>query len=400
MPRKKLPRISNRRELFDYLEEQMNRSYRQLQGSGKLENESNFIKTFLLEFDWQPNQLRDSEVNFLANSLTIPATKRKNDTPCVPEISRTSEEGFYLVSWQRSRTTPSHLYLDTITDLGRRFWIGYSLSEATELDAVMNRLSLSQPAFDRVWLWPDFLRKTQQRGEFRGFGLDYDYRKFEIQGGTTDSTNYFKVQLWGGPETEDALDFFSKQNARRTVLSKIRMKYWQDPEERYTHFSVEDLKYDGKLTTRGTSFAAHQTLVSDLREQYSEKIREIEENHVIRATGEEFEDGIAGEPIFFNLGEDRIEDLDSFCEVLFSGYLPFRLWGLPEPTLFGDQGRIVSAVDLHNGGRLSFEIYPDVICMYLYHGACGNSAARFFTNLQHTFSQRVTAEDNSGNSIF
>src|SRR4051794_11987203 len=82
--------------------------------------------------------------------------------------------------------------------------------------------------------------------------------------------------------------------------------------------------------------------------------------------------GLDGDPIFFNLSEAPIENLDAFCSVVFSGHLPFRLWGVPRHTTYGDDGRLVSAVDLHTGSRLFFEVYPDVISMYLYPGSCGN----------------------------
>ena len=104
--------------------------------------------------------------------------------------------------------------------------------------------------------------------------------------------------------------------------------------------------------------------------------------------------------MFFNLERQPIENLDTFCEVVFSGTQPFRLWGLPETTPAGDDGRWVSAVDLHTGSRLFFEVYPDVVLLYLYPGACGNTAARFFTNMQHTFGRLIEGEDNAGLGIF
>jgi hypothetical protein len=387
------PTISSRRNLFDYLEEQMNRSYRQVLDSGRLETDSTYIKTFLVEFDWPADVHADDEVTYLTNALTVTPSKR-DENPLIPSVSETHEEGFYIVVWHRQSRNPLYVYLDTISDPLRRFWLAYSLSDARDLDTVLDRLSTSQSAFDRVWLWPDVLEKTQKQGEFRGIGFDYDYRRFQLEEGEVDSTDYFKLQMWGGPDTEKILRFMREEFTRKAVLSKVRMKYWDVPEER-ERFALEDIKYNGKFTTRGTSFSAHQSLVSSLRVSYSEKIHEIESNHTIR-TQPDTNSGIQGDPIFFNLSQAPIENLDTFCNVVFSGHLPFRLWGVPRLTPHGEEGRLISAVDLHTGSKLFFEVYPDTISMYLYPGSCGNTVARFFTNLQHTFSRLVIGENNEG----
>ena len=48
MLKKNDPQINNRRDLFDYYEEHMNKTYRQILNSGHLEGDTNVLKTYLL----------------------------------------------------------------------------------------------------------------------------------------------------------------------------------------------------------------------------------------------------------------------------------------------------------------------------------------------------------------
>lgn len=60
----------------------------------------------------------------------------------------------------------------------------------------------------------------------------------------------------------------------------------------------------------------------------------------------------------------------------------------------------MSAVELHIGSKLFFEVYRDVIYLYLYPEACGNTVARCYTNLQHTFGHAVKWGDVDAGIVF
>lgn len=374
----------------------MSKSYRQVLDHRRLDNDSTYLKTFLLEFDWPSGDFGGTESDFLRGMLTVPPT-RTGDSPSVPRVCSTDEEGFYSLVWEGLRS-PVHIFFDTATDPKRRFWIAYSMSPVSEVDRLLDRLSSVKAPIDRVWLWPDLLATIQEKGEFRGIGTDYDHRPFQPRG---DSTEYLKLQIYGGPKSHEILQLISQQPEfkRLAVLSKIRMKYY-DVVEDIDRFSLEDIKYNGKFTTRGTSFDTHQSLVTDLRATYAQTIESIEAHHTIKAFDPECPSVIEGQPIFFSLDGHSINDLDSFCSTVFCGYLPFRLLGLVGLGPASNDCRLVSAVDAHTGSKLFFEIYPDLIMMYLYPGACGNTVARFYTNLQQTLGSVVRGEDNEGNTIF
>lgn len=398
MARQSQPELTSRRELFDYLEERMNASYHQLLGNRKLDKESTALKTYLLENTWNPLSLGTNEVSYLTSALSIPpSVSPKRRLTGTPRVMETDERGFYTITWPEAGNAP-RLYLDTVSDPSRRFWVGYSLSDSTEIDSVLDKLANSQASFDRVWLWPHLLTETQALGDFRGVGIEYDYRRFDLQSKEADSQDYLSIQLWGGAETKEIIDAIATNPKfqRKLVISKVRMKYHDASD--YARFVIEDLKYNGKLTTKGTSFSTHQYLTKRLRDTYASKITQIEKDHTNSDTS--FSGSGFREPIFFDFSQNLIVDIDRFCEVVFSGYQPFRLWGVPEPTRHGQLGRSVSAVDLHTGSRLYFEVYSDVVLMGLLEGACGNTVARFFTNIQQTFSQLVTAQDGNGYNIF
>jgi hypothetical protein len=72
--------------------------------------------------------------------------------------------------------------------------------------------------------------------------------------------------------------------------------------------------------------------------------------------------------------------------------------GLPIKT--GERSFRVSAIDLHVGRRMSFELSPEFMRVYLAPGGCGNSLARLYTNLQHHYNSQVEAIDGSEELAF
>lgn len=374
----------------------MGGSYDQMIRTRRLENESAFVKTYLLEYTWPNSTDNVDEVSLLQETL---AWRRGANRPAVkPLVRETLEQGFYQVDWHGRNGGIVRVYLDTSSDPSRRFWIGYSLTNATDLDEAVHRVASHQPVVDRVWLWPKLLTQVLDRGDFRGIGLDYDFRRFDPSSSPGESTDYLKMQVWGGSRIKEILHLLAERGfGHQLAIAKVRLKYRSHDD---VGFAIEDVKYNGKFTTRGTSFDAHQEIVAYVRREYANTITGIEKRFTIRDIIDGGLGGIDGEPILFDLSKRTIDDLDAFCDVVFAGSLPFRLWGRPRPTDFGDEGRLVSAVDLHTGSKLFFEIYADRIAMYLHAGACGNTVARFFTNLQHTLGSLIEAEADNGDAVF
>jgi hypothetical protein len=371
----------------------MNQAYRRYAETGE---SNSLVKTFLIEYDrGAPGGAMSKEM--VCSALTIPATS-KTGMPWVPDVIQTEETGFFVATW--GGLDGVRIFIDSAAESDGRFWTCYSLSDADRLDLYFDRLAYLQPKLDRIWLWPAMLSSIQELGEFRGVGIDYDKRRIEKRLDGRDSANYFKFQIWGGPETKHFLQIAQHHGdfRQQAVLSKIRMKYGAS--EGAEGFTLEDIKYNGKFTARGTDIYAHQHLVSEVRTRYKAKIAEIEDRHAISHAIEGTSYGVKGEPVFFNLSSCPIENLDAFSDVVFSGGPPFHLWGLVDTLGSKDTGRVVHAVDMHTGSKLFFEVYPDIVTMYLYAGGCGNTVVRFFINLQRMFGAMIRGEDNDSRDIF
>lgn len=70
--------VENREELYSYLEGKMRHSYEQLRGKGEVESGTSFVKSFLLECDWKPQQLgRRDEKSYLCDLLSVQAEGKK-----------------------------------------------------------------------------------------------------------------------------------------------------------------------------------------------------------------------------------------------------------------------------------------------------------------------------------
>ncbi len=213
----------------------------------------------------------------------------------------------------------------------------------------------------------------------------------------SEQADYLKMQLWGGDDALQMMNVIKSQDqfAGKVVVSKFRLKY--NIEDSPENFVLEEVKFNGKLSCRGTSFAVHQNLVSRLRSLYKKAVSSIESKYVLSCSKHGGCMTFNGEPIFF-LMTKPIGDIDAFCAAVFSGSFPFRLWGAPSGTL--NDGIRISAVDLHTGSTIIFEIYRDEIAMYLHQGACGNTVTRFFTNLQRTIGGEIRVVDNNESEVF
>jgi hypothetical protein len=177
-----------------------------------------------------------------------------------------------------------------------------------------------------------------------------------------------------------------------TTLAKVKVKFAADAGQS-EEFTVDDIKYNGKVTARGTSFRSHLTLISQVYRRYARAINGVETEYSLRGNRVGRGMQILGKPMCFTFGR-RISDLEGFCHSLFNCSEPFRLWGVPVPTS-ANMCRVV-ALDLHVGARLTFEIGRTFMRVYLPKGTCGNTILRIYTNLQHHYDALVTPEEPHG----
>jgi hypothetical protein len=389
--------IQTRQQLYKSFQTQMEKAYWEVRERKRLKFESNLIKSYILEIDL-PENLLDSSLNKIALKEFISECFQVSRRKASLTVLEKEEFGFYelvLAYGDNNGQQQSILYLDTITNA--RFWFGFSLSSSQRLDWWLKTIVKNRSRVDFVWFWPAFLEHIQSRGLPRGFGLDYDYRKFEDA--DDEATTYLKMQLWGGDDTQDIYNFLKSHPdfKQKTVLSKVRMKVFGDSEDRES-FALQDVKYEGKFTTRGTDFSTHAATLSYVRGEYEKHIQSIEDTYALQWRETE-RGGIALEGFAIHFIPDSFElPVDLFCDHVFNGTEPFRLLGFVSQA--NDSLAIIDAVDLHTGGTLAFEIYPDLISIYLPENTCGNTLARFYTNLQHHFNALFVVEADNGDKLF
>jgi len=279
-----------------------------------------------------------------------------------------------------------------------RFWKVHTMGGSNASDWFVGRLISIGPDLDRAWLPAELLESISRLGFFRGLGLDFDLRPFLGDDEDDDQApvTTLKMQLWGNKAAR-VLDVLRAEGAfpGQTTLSKVKVKY-RLSDESPDLFTIDDVKFDGKVTARGTSFQSHSDLLSTVQESYAAIVRATE---AVALTWSADTEGAAltGEPLYLRFSSP-IRDIEGFCAAVFSAGDPFRLWGVPREI--ASRYYRVHAVDLHVGNTLTVEATPDFLRLYLPHGSCGNTVLRLYTNLQHHFDSQVRAERVTGERLF
>lgn len=383
--------VKDRQQMAQLLNERMTRTYTTLSERQELEPDTSLVKTYLLEAHL-PESAELTESLTLAEAAFASRTLRR-----VPEakIHRADEAGLLSVE-TRVRNERVVMYLDFTNP---RYWLLHSMGSSNAMDWLVDRVVTASPELDRAWIPAELLERVSAMGSFRGLSLDYDRRVVpDVDFQSPEApVEFLKMQLWGNKAGE-ILRILREQDAfpHETTLAKVKVKFWLSGDTD-GEFSLDDIKYDGKVTARGTSFQSHIALVSHVYEAYAKQISNLEEKYALRSYESDGRLSLQGAPV--NLVLDRpISDLEIFCESIFSSGEPFRLWGVP--TRLAKDFYRVQALDLHMGTPLQFEIGPQFLRVYLPAGSCGNSVVRLYTNLQHHYDSLIQAQDGDGRRVF
>ena len=380
--------VGDRTEMARLLGARMAGSYEQLRETQSLERDSHLLKTWIVEA-----QVGESAAEVVAAAFSNP-TVGKYEPVSLSQIA----DDLHIARVQGPRN-PARLYLDTSDS---RFWLVHSMDASNAVDWVVERAIASTHQLDQMWLPTSYLEAVSRLGAFRGLGLDFDRRPIGDLDANDEASpiEYLKMQLWGN-RARRVLDILREDDAvpAETTLSKVRIKYWE-PDGDGDAFTVEEIKFNGKTTARGTSFEAHTGLVRRLIRAYQSQIGLFEGEYSLRSRVAEGGDGdavkVAGAPLFFKFSRPAL-NLNKLLGTMFSSGPPFRLWGVPVQQ--GENTYRVEGVDLHVGGRVGFEVTSDFIRVYLPQGSCGNTVMRLLTNLQHHYDAKVQLIGELGESF-
>lgn len=370
----------NKTEMARYLADAMYSSYDRYRAEQKLEPDTGLLKSYLVEAhvaikDESPHDKIWTFLQQLAGHLRF-------------QVHESEDETLFNIIHGKD------IYYLDISDA--RFWIMHTLSLSTRADRFRSNLIKLSPLLDSAWLSAQFLYGITNFGHFRGFGAIHDETPLMVDKAAEPEVESMHLRLWGGGAAT-VLDSLrnSKALTHSLALSSVRLKYWLPRFE--DEAVIDNFTFDGKVTALGKSFASHTNLVSKVHSHYIGIIRSIEEDLPIKFVPKDGVPTLEGHPIIISLAR-RLADIPNFISRVFSSAMPFRLWGLAE--IIADDFARVYAVDLHVGHKLLFEIAKDFIRIYLPAGTCGNTIARFYTNIQQYYDSMALISGGSHEQIF
>ncbi|WP_139326646.1 hypothetical protein [Natrinema saccharevitans] len=263
-----------------------------------------------------------------------------------------------------------------------RFWIIYSMGNSNFFNIAIDEILRSEGGgLDRLWIPAGQVEEIGKMGEYEGikisFGADdvfpeefiednLEFTDLNIDGSGQSSRHLFEIL-----KSTDEIDDF-------LALSRIQIRREVDGE-----FVRERVTNEGTFTTRGGSDASlHIATVERIKDQYSNLLETIEDNHIIGAKEQDHGGRSQGSPIVIRFSKP-VPDVEEFLSYVVNARDPFRLWG--HTRQIGHESYKVDGVDAHNGDKIAIEMSSEWIRLYLYEGACGNTALRIFTNIQQYY---------------
>lgn len=350
--------FSDRREVLDLFQARLENTHQALVEDLELDFGQYMLKTHIIETNITPDDLFDS-YDAIRNIAEI-------------------DSNLYFVKLAGDFGNGS-VFLDTMDD---RFWNLYSMEDSKfTRKAVGDMLSREGSGLDRMWLPSEQVESIAGMGEFEGVGLTYDaddvfpdefIENHLLFGDLSVNTSGHGASLLYSllKDSDDIEKFLSLSNVQ------IRREVGGD-------FVRERVTNDGAFTTRGGSnIELHIETVNQIKQDYRAILDVIESNHLLGGSSRDHGVRAEGSPAVIEFTEP-VENIEAFLEHVVNARDPFRLWGHVDRLQEGYYK--VVGVDMHNGDKFSLEITGEWARLYLYDGACGNTALRLFTNLQHHY---------------
>jgi hypothetical protein len=375
-------KVKNRLDLYSKFTEIMNNVYETRKDEQKQYFNQNMIKTYLIE--GHINDISEPTHNDFYKFFN---GKVKRDDYDLGFFETEEEFFFHLV------LDEVDFYLDATND--KRFWILHTADKTENTDYVIKKMLLRMPFLDKIWLTKDLLEKTRDFSIWRGISLSHteiseeSVEEYEPESINLKITNTSERKVDGLINLlHNSSDFnYSTGIFRVDIISQEK-----DDSDRV----LDDIRYDGKISTRGKSFQRHLYLTNKLYEYYKKRIRNIEQEYAIN-----FNKGtLEGLPINIEFERKNL-DVKYILKTIFSYKQPFNLWGYPKRL--SDNYYKVYAIDLHSGNRgqkINFEVASDFITVYLPRGNCGNTIARLVCNIQLHLDSQIKVWGGDNNALF
>lgn len=278
-----------------------------------------------------------------------------------------------------------------------RFWLLHSKTKAKPTTLAMRRLIAHNPHLDVAWLPRHQMRRVQHNYNPFGFRLGFDERLFyqgrdvaELQ----EPTHKLAVEH-AGVGAEGMYALLEGNQLTRRAMAVAEVAFWESGD---AGTQLMRLGRDGRLQSQGPSLDSHLGAAHRLLTSYERFVRDLENQFALRVSESDTGDVvIEGRPLSVEAAKPEGFEFEQLVQRLLSGVEPFRLLGSVE---WRDEDLAwVEAVDLHTSTPVRLDLTPQWIRMYLRAGLCGNTLARFVTNLQRSYNADLRFLDASADKL-
>ena len=295
------------------------------------------------------------------------------------EVNTTDETSLNLL-----RVGENLFYIDS---LDPRFWLVYTSERSNEATSTLRKIIEKENSLlDGIWFSSKGLSKILSLGKSVGFGIKYENKFVE---GSDEYLDTMSMQVRGGrPERILNMLKTNPDTKDGVRLSKVGLQYK----------SIKtDIYYSGKFViNKGGQIDEYFDLLNNIKDKYKSSILKIEENNRIGIVRYENSFSLKGEVITIEFSK-RLEDLEKFIGIIFSGNKPFRVLGIKYKLEDGYYK--VYGIDMHSYHKITFEITSDYIRIYLGKHSCGNIITRLFANLEQYFQPNIKIFDGQNEQI-
>ena len=289
------------------------------------------------------------------------------------------DSDLYMLKWTTSNSGTGWLFLDSHDE---RFWIVYSLGDSHFFsDATHELISGEGAGLDRLWLPTGQVEQIGEMGIYEGVKINYGADDVFPPEFIEENLQFADLNIDGsGSSSKRLYDLLKSTDEIDRFLALSRIQIRREVED---DFVRERVTNEGMFTTRnGSKISLHVSTVEQIKERYAHLLEAIETNHIIGAKKREHGAVPQGSPVVIKFSRN-VHDVETFLSYIVNAKNPFRLWGHTRQV--GSSAYKVDGVDMHNGDKIAMEMSPQWIRLYLYEGACGNTALRLFTNLQQHY---------------
>jgi hypothetical protein len=397
-----LTEIKNRRDFSEAFDIAMTGADQSLRSIWQFGKDQNLPKTYLVEFHPKVND--HFAERWTTEQLFL--TLAQGGEQFGAMVRRTEDDSLLYLS----HTEQSHSAEFIIDALNPRFLAFHTLSNAKSTDRfILERLTHHHTAFDSFWLPVSLLEGVEKREQVTGWeasfeplmnGLDFSPDDHEDDG--IDEVDSSFSEPLEALDDEVPSSIPHHPSLRINILRRNAMKAYNQlrsskilPDvplssilaERYDNEldtkARARIKWNGKVTGRGTDFSAYLQIVNGTLDNYASVVTSLESKYWLGLWAPQHEKAsgfrLKGEPFCITF-ESEI-NVESVVNGMFNCRPPFRLMG--EPQKLSEKYYVIDAVDLHVGQPLAIEVSPCLIRVYLYEGTCGNTIVRILRSLQH-----------------